>query len=382
MDEAEFDAAFGFPSEFPYEFHSPGGEPVESGSTGTESSDEEDFFAGLTRRLSHASLYDTKKEQLLTVPICNGDKAESQKMKARGLAGSPQSILSGIGSWSGRSGGSGDGSPNGSSRVPSPTTTPFKATNDAWDVLYAAAGQVARLRMNDEVSSKFEFQNGGVFGGVSPAVVAENAFFVNHGGPQARYPQVRPEQMLKQQCGSVWGRQEKVAWVTQQHQPQVQNRVRDLREFGCDYEAMNCTRALPHSAWHRPLQVKPQNQPVSHFGTGSRPGLQAGSGGVNKRGCAGTGVFLPRQYGAPPPESRKKTGCAAPVLVPAKVIHALNLNIDDINAASQQRFSGAFGADYDALLAKRNALILQQKFNMRREDAANHELRLPQEWTY
>jgi len=73
MDESEFDAAFGFPSEFPYDFQSVGAEPLESGSTGTESSDEEDFFAGLTRRLSHASLHETKKEQLLTVPICNGD---------------------------------------------------------------------------------------------------------------------------------------------------------------------------------------------------------------------------------------------------------------------------------------------------------------------
>jgi len=110
-----------------------------------------------------------------------------QKLTGRGLAGSPQSILSGIGSWSGRSGGSGEGSPNGSSRVPSPTTSPFKASNDAWDVLYAAAGQVARLKMNDEVSSKVEFQNGGVFGGFSPPVVAENAFFVNQGGPQVSF---------------------------------------------------------------------------------------------------------------------------------------------------------------------------------------------------
>jgi len=36
----------------------------------------------------------------------------------------------------------------------------------------------------------------------------------------------------------------------------------------------------------------------------------------------------------------------------------------------------------DALLARRNALLLQQKLNMRREEAASHELRLPQEWTY
>lgn len=103
---------------------------------------------------------------------------------ARGLAGSPQSILSGIGSWSGRSGGSGDGSPNGSSRVASPTTTPFEGSNDALDVLYAAAGQVARLKMNDEVSSKFDFQSRGVLGGLPPPVAAENAFFANQGVSQ------------------------------------------------------------------------------------------------------------------------------------------------------------------------------------------------------
>ncbi|TKY56812.1 hypothetical protein E2542_SST21258 [Spatholobus suberectus] len=366
------DDAFRFPSEFPYEFDSVATEPVECGSTGTESSDEEDFFAGLTRRLSHASLHETRKEQL-TFPICNSDNSESQKT-ARGLAGSPQSILSGIGSWSGRSGESGDGSPNGSSRVPSPTTTPFKGTNDAWYVLYAAAGEVARLKMNDEASSKFDFQNRGVLGGLPPPVVAENAFFANRGVSQVRY-QVRPEQVLKQQCGSVWGRQGKTSWVTQQHQPQIQNRVRDLREFGYEYEGVKCVRPLPHSAWH-PLQVKHQNQQVPHFGSGLQPGSGA------KRGCGGTGVFLPRQYGTPPPESRKKTSCAAPVLVPAKVIHALNLNIDDLNAAGQPRFSSAFGVDYDALLARRNALLLQQKFSMRREEAANYELRLPQEWTY
>lgn len=58
---AESDAAFGFPSEFPYEFDSFG--------TETESSDEEDFFAGLSRRLSHASLHETRKQ--LTVSEVN-----------------------------------------------------------------------------------------------------------------------------------------------------------------------------------------------------------------------------------------------------------------------------------------------------------------------
>lgn len=101
--------------------------------------------------------------------------------KARVVSGSPQSTLSGIGSWSGRSGGSSEGSPNGSTRVPSPTTTPFPAGNDAWEVLYEAAGQVARLKMNND-ASKFGFQNRGVLGGHPPPIAAENRapnFFPN-----------------------------------------------------------------------------------------------------------------------------------------------------------------------------------------------------------
>ena len=103
------------------------------------------------------------------------------------------------------------------------------------------------------------------------------------------------EQVLKQQCGSVWGRQVKPnSWSSQL---QVQNR---------GYEgSVKCARALPQPAWP-PLQVKHQNhQHLPHAGSGSRPVLQTGS--AVKRGCAGTGVFLPRQYGAPPPEPRKKT---------------------------------------------------------------------------
>lgn len=56
-------------------------------------------------------------------------------------AGSPQSTLSGLGCWSA------DGSPNGPSQVASPPATPFSAENDTWELIYAAAGQVARMKM-------------------------------------------------------------------------------------------------------------------------------------------------------------------------------------------------------------------------------------------
>jgi hypothetical protein len=361
----EFDTAFGFPTEFPYEFDS----------FETENSDEEDFFAGLTRRLSQTSLNETRKQlSELSAPIFNTEKPEIHE-KVRVMAGSPQSTLAGIGSWSGRSGGSSDGSPNGSTRVPSPTTIPLSTGNDAWEVLYAAAGEVARLKMNNE-ASLFEFQNKrGVLGGVPPPLTAENRAAMFFGNPNPSHVQYN---QVKQQCDSIWGRQaqaqaqaKEASWLAHQ----VQNR-------GYDYEGMKCMRALPRSAWHSPMQVKNhQNNPgfFNGSGSGSRPGLQNGSG--VKRGCGGTGVFLPRPYGTPLPESRKKTSCA-PVLVPAKVIHALNLNIDDFNGGRQPRFSNDFSVDYDALLARKNALVLQQRLRMQREEAASYENRLPQEWTY
>ncbi|CAL0307615.1 unnamed protein product [Lupinus luteus] len=365
FNATELETEFGFPSEFPYEFDSLGLEnlnsPLESvaGSTETESSDEEDFFAGLTRRLSQPSLYETRLSQL-TVPISNSNKTEFQK-KVRVISGSPQSTLSGIGYWSGPSPGSGDVSPNESSRVPSPNTTSF--SNNALDSIYATAEQIAMLKIKDDVS-KLDFQNRGIHSSFPQHVAVENhstqLFNLNHAS-QMSYHQ------LKQQCGSVWERESNPTFSTYQHQLQLQNKNRNI---GC----VKCTHPFPQPAWH-PQQ---QNQLVQgHVGSGSRPVLNGGSS--VKRGCAGTGVFLPRQY-VVPSEPRSKASSAS-VIVPAKVLHALNSNIEDLNATAQ-RFVYANGADYNALLARRNAILMQQKLNLQREEARSYKTRLPHEWTY
>ncbi|KAK7305818.1 hypothetical protein VNO77_43730 [Canavalia gladiata] len=348
----DMDASFGFPSEFPYEFGvpSPAVESVE-GSTETESSDEEeDFFVGFTRRLSQSSLHETRK-QLSSLPIKTDDVAFSEiTTKSRGLAGSPQSTLSGIGSWSGRSGMSGDGSPNGYSRVPSPSTTPFGENNDPWEVIYAAAGEVARLKINNH-ALQFNIQ--------------DNRGVPGHPHTNQSFDQVQQQVRQKQQYGaSVWGRQVKPNW---------------FRNRGCEfgYESLKCSRPMPspQSAW-------PSLQPnrVQHDGSGSRVAVPVPGGTSVKRGSGGTGVFLPRHYDSPS-EPRNKTGCA-PVLLPAKMVHALNLNINDLNASCQPRFSNAFVADYDALLARRNARLTHRRLSLRRDEAPNYEVRLPQEWTY
>ncbi|KAF8044606.1 hypothetical protein N665_7528s0001 [Sinapis alba] len=125
----------GFPNEFPYEFDSPAFSPgftSPGNSTETEdesSDDEEDFLAGLTRRLAPST-------HRLPPPSFNSITEEKRQVAAT----SPQSTLSGLGSFS-----------NSGSRSPvlPPShahTTSFRRDN-AWDVISAAAGEVARLKL-------------------------------------------------------------------------------------------------------------------------------------------------------------------------------------------------------------------------------------------
>lgn len=84
-------------------------------------------------------------------------------MKKGVVAGSPQSTLCAVGNWSSCGLGSTSGSSRGPSRVSSPSsTTPmYEKEEDAWELLYAAAGQVVRMKLNDET---LKFHGRGVLG--------------------------------------------------------------------------------------------------------------------------------------------------------------------------------------------------------------------------
>ncbi|GJN17157.1 hypothetical protein PR202_gb04204 [Eleusine coracana subsp. coracana] len=94
-------------------------------------SDEEDGLGGLSRRLSGLVSGDRDGDD---VPAPGKDDV---------MAGSPQSTLCGLPA-------SGEESPNGvASQVSSPPSSPLEQPPaDPWDLLYEAAGQVARLRTN------------------------------------------------------------------------------------------------------------------------------------------------------------------------------------------------------------------------------------------
>ncbi|KAK2637471.1 hypothetical protein Ddye_032263 [Dipteronia dyeriana] len=406
--------AVSFPIEFPYEFDSALSSPVDSVVCSTEtetensvSSDEEDFLAGLTRRLTHST-------QKLAVPGVTHDKLE----KSGVMSGSPESTLSGIGSWSMSS----NDSPNGSSLVSSPPATPFSCQNDTWNLISAAAGQVARLKMSNEAINKHNSINSHGRGLIAPPITTNSVHVMknpNFGGfyPTAtattqsvnqQYQQyVKQEQILR-------GRQQiaRPIWVAheppphQQQKQQIQNKpVRNAVGY---HENTRCGGAggvggfvggvggggggrplgLSQSAWP-PLEAHPVKQHhTSNTSTNMRAVFLGGSGGGGvKRECAGTGVFLPRRYGNNnfnnnPHDSRKKLGCST-VLLPAKVVQALNLNFEDIHSY----VSTGFGPNYDALMARRNALLMLQKRSLRADPAINHhhhheQLHLPQDWTY
>ncbi|GAV65464.1 hypothetical protein CFOL_v3_08979 [Cephalotus follicularis] len=343
--------------------------PVESlvGSTETES-DEEDFLSGLTRKMDHYTLEDDLRRNDRAFGLDNS--------KGWGLSGSPQSTLSAIASGCGCRQGSSKGSSNCQSRVSSPPET--------WDLLYAAAGEVARMKMNEDM---YGFNhNKGLLGlpknntrKPSVSVPLKNPSsdtgFYPHDKLQAiQYQQLKQQQIMKQQqqqhISAVWGGQTKGS--TGSYSQLVQRS--GVRNSG----VVGRPLGLSPSAWP-PLQQPQQQYNNQRNGSGMRA-VFLGSNGT-KRESVGTGVFLPRRIGTVT-ECRKKPGCST-VLLPARVVQALNLNLDDPRAQLQPRFNGSFAPDIDVALRPRNNGVLNhQRRNVRPQSGINHEIRLPQEWTY
>ncbi|XP_038905267.1 uncharacterized protein LOC120091342 [Benincasa hispida] len=264
----------------------------------------------------------------------------------RVLSGSPQSTLYDMGSGSGCSQVSSRESPKGNCKAQSPSATS--------DLLHAVAKEVARIRMNE--SHGILHQNRGT---PQVSVPVKNSttgtgFYQKLDDLQHLQQKeiIQPQNLIiGEQINSAAGYQQK------QNHRMVQNGVMDCK-------------GLSSSAWLPPPQ-----------GSGMRtlfPGTQGG-----KRESAGTGFFLPRHTNTEADE-RRKPACST-VLVPARVMKALNLNLDDICSHPHVKpfAGGRFGSENDVLLRLEiNRGRNYQKRNSRRESPIDHEIKLPQEWTY
>ncbi|XP_062207442.1 uncharacterized protein LOC133909155 [Phragmites australis] len=319
-------------------------------------SDEEEGLGGLSSRMAG----------LLGGDADGGDIPP----KAGVLAGSPQSTLCGLSA-------SGDDSPNGvASQVSSPPSSPLeKEPADPLDLLYEAAGQVARLRTNNISVPK----NAPVYDGhsvvqpvnTSPPTTAPKAagayqYPSDHLATQRRIQAAhfqalkqQQQQLLKQQRERQLAAAAAAAWGANLCGSQ------QTTSFGAPH-------GLSSSAWP-PLQ-KPQQQAAS--AAAMRAVFLTPPGAKRER--TGTGVFIPRQAGAPA-EPRKRPACST-VLLPARVVQALNLNVEDLGA--RPIYPGGYVLEHDALVSRSNALLASQKRASQLPGSAAREVNHPLEWTY
>lgn len=243
----------------------------------------------------------------------------------RVLSESPQSTLCDMESGSGGSQVSSCGSPERNCKVQSPPAT--------WDLLHAVAEEVARMRMNE---SHVVLPQNGATSQVSVPVknsTTGTGFYQKLDGPQFQHLQQK------------------------QNHPMVENGVRGWK-------------GLSPSAWLPPRR-----------GSGRRTLFPGTQGGI--RESAGTGVFLPRHTNTQADERRKPV--YSTVLVPARVVKALNLNLDEICSQPHLKpvAGGRFNSGNDVVLRLQiNRGGNYQKRNIRREIPTDQEIKLPQEWTY
>ncbi|XP_076954657.1 uncharacterized protein LOC143629210 isoform X2 [Bidens hawaiensis] len=241
-----------------------------------------------------------------------------------------------------------------------PTTSFGKQANeDALNLFYPASGEVAGMKMTATVNHG-GFGNRTLLGAPRPL------------GPHVSHNNNQNEAFIRQQL--------------------LRERVNGGRFVA------SRPVGFGQSAWH----VQRCQQPVNEFGSKPVPGgYNSGCGRtipVVKKGCAGTGVFLPRNYNNAPLEVKKNPACS-PTNPPAKVPQYFNKAMDYNIPQPQANIHGMFSRQhqvqplphhhlkYEELAAlimahRQNTLMVAQQRRNSSHDVVQPEVVLPQEWTY
>ncbi|KAL7597726.1 uncharacterized protein LOC111917612 isoform X1 [Lactuca sativa] len=111
------------------------------------------------------------------------------------------------------------------------------------------------------------------------------------------------------------------------------------------------------------------------------PGMQAVFLDSSQRSC-GTGVFLPRTAGTNIEKPRKPA--FAPVLLPSRVVQALNLNVHGLGLQIKPRDynNNVKGLECDRIRNKKSRDVSSQFCVISQNRSSSPEIFLPKEWTY
>ncbi|XP_017223433.1 uncharacterized protein LOC108199920 isoform X2 [Daucus carota subsp. sativus] len=325
------------------------------GSTETES-DEDEYLFGLSRRLAKTSLNDDLW------------KVEPNNKWSSTMATSPQSTLCNV--MGGGCACSSRGSPNCTSP---PLSKAVNQSDTAWSLLYEAAGEVEKMRRFDEAAAKARAAHFGAARKPNQGFVQGKNMYASQSYQLQANQQMKQQQAMKQQQQANnlrWGQQQQMGY---QNRGRTVNNGRPL--------------GLSQSAWPT---LQQSQQPQQQAGSGMRAVFLGNPGA--KRECSGTGVFLPRRVGTAT-ETLKRPACST-VLLPDRVVQALNLNLKamDASAAQLHNRSNSNNASYEAAIKYRNSVLMAEAQAQQRRNAAairpqpmaaaSNEVRLPQEWTY
>ncbi|CAK9228577.1 unnamed protein product [Sphagnum troendelagicum] len=211
-----------------------------------------------------------------------------------------------------------------------------KKFSDAWDLLYAAAGEVVRLKRNEQQNRPLSS---------FPVSRYHQQHVQSQHQPQAfsLQQQVPPSQMGAGGGGSNPG----------------------LRMVAAARNAGITSSLAPHC-----VPPSLNNRTANGAGSGMRA-VFLGSGGSGRE-SSGTGVFLPRCAGNGP-ELKRKPVCST-VLLPSRIVQVLNLNVD--NMSSHPPLPSSFV--HSAAHAGKPSPLFKSVLHVN----AGPELSLPSEWTY
>jgi hypothetical protein len=237
------------------------------------------------------------------------------------VAGSPQSTLCGLPA-------SGEDSPNGvASQVSSPPSSPLEQTPaDPWDLLYEAAGQVARLRTNSiPVPTKNAAAHQGravvppparkhSAPGPDPKAIGVNHYPPNHLQQQIEAARVsfvcHTDRASISLCFAFGGSISYGLFLLFQLHALKQQREQQLRSAAAAAWGLHQGEAQRTAVLGAPPCLSssafPPLQKPQQTAAGMRAVFLSPPGA--KRECTGTGVFIPRQVGAPVEPRKKQPG--------------------------------------------------------------------------